>query len=108
VSFVDIHVLGQPLKGYVAYNVSKAALLEVTMTLAMELAPRVTVNAVAPGVVEWPESYSAKEREAYLKRVPLGRPGTPGDAARAVLFLVRDADYTTGQVLRLDGGRLLT
>jgi pteridine reductase len=108
VSFVDIHVLGQPLKGYVAYNVSKAALLEATMTLAMELAPRVTVNAVAPGVVEWPESYSAKEKESYLKRVPLGRPGTPGDAARAVLFLVRDADYTTGQVLRLDGGRLLT
>lgn len=108
VNFVDIHVLGQPLKGYVAYNVSKAALLEATKTLAMELAPRVTVNAVAPGVIAWAESYGPKAREAYLKRVPLGRAGTPDDAARAVLFLVRDADYTTGQVLRLDGGRLLT
>lgn len=108
VNFIDIHVMGQPLKGYVAYNASKAALMEVTMTLAMELAPKVTVNAIAPGVVAWAESYTPRERELYMRRVPLARPGTPEDAAAAVLYLVRDADYCTGQIIRLDGGRLLT
>lgn len=108
VNFIDIHVIGQPLKGFVAYNASKAALHEVTMTLALELAPSVTVNALAPGVVAWAESYTAAQREAYMRRVPLGRPGTPEDAAAAALFLIRDAHYCTGQVIRLDGGRWLT
>ncbi|MCX5662042.1 MAG: SDR family oxidoreductase [Planctomycetota bacterium] len=108
VNFVDIHVLGQPLRGYVAYNASKAALLQITMTLAMELAPKITVNALAPGVVAWAADYTPAQREAYLKRVPLGRAGTPQDAAAAALFLVRDADYCTGQVIQLDGGRLWT
>lgn len=108
VNFIDIHVMGQPLKGYMAYNVSKAALQEVTMTAAVELAPRITVNAVAPGVVAWAPAYTPEERELYMKRVPLARPGTPDDAAAAVLFLVRDAEYCTGQILKLDGGRLLT
>lgn len=108
VNFIDIHVLGQPLKGYVAYNASKAALKEVTMTAAMELAPKVTVNAIAPGVVCWAPSYTAEQRALYMKRVPLQRPGTPEDAAQAVLYLVRDAAYCTGQILKLDGGRLLT
>ena len=108
VNFVDIHVLGQPLKNYLAYNVSKAALLEATMTAAMELAPKITVNAIAPGVVAWAESYTVPQQKRYMRRVPLGRPGTPEDAADAVLFLVRDADYCTGQVIRLDGGRLWT
>jgi pteridine reductase len=108
VNFIDIHVMGQPLKGHMAYNVSKAALSEATMTAAMELAPGITVNAIAPGVVEWAESYTPQERELYMRRVPLGRPGTVEDAAEAVLFLVRDAGYCTGQIIRLDGGRLLT
>lgn len=108
VNFIDIHVMGQPLKGFAAYNVSKAALMEATMTFAMEMAPKVTVNAIAPGVVAWADSYSAQDRELYMKRVPLGRPGTPEDAAAAVLYLVRDAHYCTGQIVRLDGGRLLT
>jgi pteridine reductase len=108
VNFIDIHVMGEPLKHYLAYNASKAALMEITATCAIELAPRVTVNAIAPGVVDWAESYSEAEQRAYMTRVPLGRPGTPEDAARAVLFLVRDASYCTGQVIRLDGGRFLT
>lgn len=108
VNFVDIHVMGQPLKGYAAYNASKAALMEITMTMAIELAPKVTVNAIAPGVVSWPEGYTAEKRELYMTRVPLSRPGTPEDVAAAVLYLVRDADYCTGQIIRLDGGRLLT
>ena len=108
VNFIDIHVLGQPLAGYMAYNASKAALYEITKTAAIELAPKVTVNAIAPGVVAWADSYTEAERAAYLTRVPLARPGTPGEAASAVLFLVRDADYCTGQVIRLDGGRFWT
>jgi NAD(P)-dependent dehydrogenase (short-subunit alcohol dehydrogenase family) len=108
VNFIDIHVMGQPLKHFVAYNASKAALMEVTMTAAMELAPKVTVNALAPGVVAWAESYTPEQREQYMRRVPLGRPGTPEDAAAAALYLIRDAHYCTGQIIRLDGGRLLT
>jgi pteridine reductase len=108
INFIDIHVMGQPLKGWMAYNCSKAALMEVTMTAALELAPKVTVNAIAPGVVAWAESYTPEQREAYMRRVPLARPGTPDDAAAAVLYLARDAHYCTAQILRLDGGRLYT
>jgi pteridine reductase len=108
VNFIDIHVMGQPLKGWMAYNCSKAALMETTMTAAMELAPQITVNAIAPGVVAWAESYTPEQRRQYLRRVPLARPGTPDDAAAAALYLVRDAHYCTGQIIRLDGGRLLT
>jgi len=108
VNFIDIHVMGQPLKNFVAYNASKAALQEITRTLALELAPKITVNAIAPGVVAWAESYTPPAQQAYLRRVPLARAGTPDDAADAVLFLVRDAHYCTGQTIRLDGGRLWT
>lgn len=108
VNFIDIHVMGQPLKLYAAYNCSKAALMEATMTMSMILAPKVTVNALAPGVVAWADSYTEKMKETYMQRVPLGRPGTPDDAASAALFLVRDAHYSTGQIIRLDGGRFLT
>ena len=108
VNFIDIHVMGQPLRGYAAYNASKAALKEITMTSAMELAPKVTVNAIAPGVVAWADSYTDQMRREYMTRVPLARPGTPEDAAAAVLFLIRDASYCTGQIIKLDGGRLLT
>ncbi|MCC7409151.1 MAG: SDR family oxidoreductase [Phycisphaeraceae bacterium] len=108
VNMLDVHVMHQPAKGYLAYNASKASLLEITRSLALELAPRITVNGIAPGVVEWAESYTPEQREQYLRRVPLGRAGTPHDVARAVLYFVRDADYCTGEILRLDGGRSLT
>jgi len=108
VNFIDIHVLGEPLKSHLSYNASKAALMEITASCALELAPAVTVNSVAPGVVAWTESYGPELRSEYMKRVPLARPGTPEDAAAAVLFLIRDAHYCTGQIIRLDGGRSLT
>lgn len=107
VNFIDIHVMGEPMPGYIAYSASKAALLEITQSAAVELAPRVTVNAIAPGVVAWAEEIDEKQRQQYLARVPLGRAGTPADAAEAVRFLVCDAHYCTGQVIRIDGGRLL-
>lgn len=108
VNLVDVHVLGQPMARYAAYNASKAALLEITRTCAVELAPAVTVNAVAPGVVAWAASADEAYRRQYLERVPLARAGTPEDAAEAVRFLILQAHYCTGQIIRVDGGRSLT
>ncbi len=108
VNFIDIHVMGEPLQGYLPYNMSKAALQEITHTAAMELAPKITVNAIAPGVIDWAEIYTPHMKEAYLERVPLARAGTPQDAADAVRFLVCEAHYCTGQTIKIDGGRLLT
>jgi pteridine reductase len=98
----------KPWPEYLAYCASKAALTNLTLGLARELSPEVTVNAIAPGVVEWPEGYPAEEREKYLKRVPLGRAGTPKDVANLVHFLATSGKYITGQVIRLDGGRSIT
>ncbi|HVO20404.1 MAG TPA: SDR family oxidoreductase [Anaeromyxobacter sp.] len=93
-------------KGYAAYCASKAALVRATECLALELAPRVRVNAVAPGVVLWPAEATASSRRAHERRIPLRRPGTPDDVAEAVLYLA-DAPYVTGAVLPVDGGRHL-
>jgi len=79
-----------------------------TLGLARELAPEVTVNGIAPGVVEWPDGYPEAEREKYLTRVPLGRSGAPEDVAGVVRFLVTGGAYITGQIIRLDGGRSIT
>jgi pteridine reductase len=78
------------------------------MSLARELAPEVTVNGIAPGVVAWPPDTPEQEREQYLKRVPLNRSGTPRDVANAVAYLCQPGSYVTGQVIRLDGGRSMT
>jgi pteridine reductase len=114
VSMADIHALGEHglprSEGFIAYSMSKAALAEMTRTLARELAPSVRANAVALGVAAWPEhGHDADDaaQQAYLRRVPLARPGTPEDAAEAVRWLALDATYVTGQTLRLDGGRSL-
>jgi len=107
VNLIDTHVTGQPHKGHVAYNTSKAALKEITMTAAAELAPRITVNALAPGIVICKEPPPHDEPHSCVDRVPLKRAGTPQEIAAAVLFLVRDASYCTGQILRLDGGRVM-
>lgn len=98
----------RPWPAYLGYCASKAALWSLTLGLARTLAPDVTVNGIAPGVVDWPEDYPQEEREKYLKRVPLGRAGTPEDVAQAVLFLAAGGPYITGQVLYLDGGRSIT
>ena len=108
VNLADIH--GEaPLAGHAAYGMGQAALLYMTRALALELAPRVRVNAVAPGAILWPEDGKPRaEKEALLARTPLGRTGTVDEVAEAVRWLLRDASYTTGEVLRIDGGRSLT
>lgn len=94
------------LPQHAPYTMSKAALEQMTRALAVELAPQVRVNAVAPGAILWPEQgKSDAERQALLKRVPLGRTGTVDDIADAVGWLLGNAGYVTGQVLRIDGGR---
>lgn len=110
VAMVDMHALGRPRVGMSAYAMSKAALVEMVRSLARELAPAVRVNGVAPGVVAWPESGYEADRamqERYLQRVPMGRAGTPEDAAGVVRWLALDAPYVTGEIVRVDGGRWL-
>jgi pteridine reductase len=76
--------------------------------LARELGPQVRVNGVAPGVILWPEKEPGDATKAkILARTALKRAGTPLDVARTILFLIRDADYITGQVIAVDGGRTL-
>jgi pteridine reductase len=107
VNMVDL-LAERPWPQYMAYCASKAALGNLTLSLARELAPEVTVNGIAPGVVEWPPEYPEEEKQKYLKRVPLQRPGTPQDVANLVHFLATGGDYITGQIIRLDGGRSIT
>ena len=98
--------------GQANYSASKAGLIALTKTSAKELGSRgVTVNAVAPGYIETEMTAALPEaaREFFLSKVVLGRPGTPEDVARAVLFLASDeAAYVTGQVLAIDGGMLIS
>jgi pteridine reductase len=107
VSITDIYAQ-RPLARHPVYSMAKAALAAMTRSLARELAPEVRVNAIAPGAILWPESGKAYTDQADLiARTPLARTGTPEDVAAAVLFLLRDAKFTTGQILNVDGGRNL-
>ncbi|MBS0569838.1 MAG: pteridine reductase [Proteobacteria bacterium] len=107
VNIVDIYA-ERPLPGHPVYCMAKAALAMLTQALAKELGPEVRVNGVAPGAVLWPEAGKAyADQTELVARTPLKRTGTPEDVATAVLFLLRDAKFTTGQILRVDGGRAL-
>lgn len=87
-----------------AYCASKAALLALTRSAAKALAARnIRVNAVAPGIVEWTEQTTDRQKHAVLAQVPMKRPGRPEDVAAAVVFLCRN-DYITAQNIRVDGG----
>jgi pteridine reductase len=97
----------RPYRGYLPYCVSKAGVITMTHGLAKMLAPEVRVNAVAPGPVMLPEDMTEEEREVVLRQTPLRREGSPRDVARAVRFLAEGADFTTGAVLTVDGGRLI-
>jgi pteridine reductase len=103
----DLQALGRPQRGYTAYAMSKAALNQLVQSLAVELAPKVRVNGIAPGVIAWPEGTPRDEIAAYETKIPLGRSGTPHDAAACVRWLVIEATYITGEIIRLDGGRWL-
>lgn len=107
VNIVDIYG-ERPLAGYAVYSTAKAGLIMLTRALALELAPEVRVNAVAPGAILWPERRGGDgERDAVVARTALKRTGEPEDVARAVRFLAQDAGYTTGEIFSVDGGRSL-
>jgi pteridine reductase len=106
VNITDIHA-ERPLAAYPLYCAAKAGLLGLTRALAIELAPRVRVNAVAPGPILWPDSgvFDNAARQDIVAHTLLQRAGCPQDIARAVRYLLNDADYVTGQVINVDGGR---
>jgi pteridine reductase len=97
----------EPWPGFAAHSVSKAGVVMLTKVLARALAPEVTVNAIAPGTVLVPDSYDAAERDRLARSAPLGRLGSPADAVAALLYLLEGGDFVTGDVLVVDGGRLL-
>jgi pteridine reductase len=106
VNITDIHA-ERPLARYPLYCAAKAGLLGLTRALAIELAPEVRVNAVAPGPILWPEeaAFDKASREAILAHTLLQRVGSPQDIARTVRFLLVDAPFVSGQVINVDGGR---
>jgi pteridine reductase len=97
----------QPWPGFAAHSVSKAGVVMLTKVMARALAPEVTVNAIAPGAVLVPEEYDEAERERLARAAPLGRLGRPDDVVGALLYLLEAGDFVTGEVLTVDGGRLL-
>lgn len=106
VNVADVYAF-LPLKNFTAYVISKAALVAATRQLAVELAPQVRVNAVAPGIAAFPESYDQTTRERLIARTLLKKAGSPQEIARAVRFLLFEAPTVTGEVLTVDAGRSL-
>jgi pteridine reductase len=107
VNIVDIHA-ERPMKNYVVYSMAKAGLVNLTRSLARELAPEVRVNGVAPGAIIWPEDEAWSDelsRQRIINSTLLKRVGDPEDIAKAVYFLIADAPYITGQIIAVDGGR---
>jgi pteridine reductase len=104
VNIVDI-AARQAWPSYAHYGASKAALEWLTRTLGVALAPRVRVCGVAPGIAEFPKDMPEEVRAELVARVPMKRPGSPEAIARAVSYLV-GADYVTGSILTVDGGRV--
>jgi pteridine reductase len=107
VNIADIHA-ERPMQGHLLYSVAKAGLVALTKALAQELAPQVRVNAVAPGVIVWPEQgdwENEARRQQIVEHTLLKREGDPDDIAKTVQFLLSQAPYITGQVIAVDGGR---
>ncbi len=110
INMVDVHAQ-RPMKEHTVYCAAKAGLAMLTMSLAKELGPDIRVNGVAPGAILWPAGDGPEgdmpehTKNLILQRTSLKRPGQPIDIAKTILFLVRDADYITGQIIAVDGGR---
>jgi len=109
INLTDIHI-ERPMRDYAAYCVSKAGVAALTRIMAKEWGPAIRVNAISPGMMIWPEgenTLSEVLRQKIIDEAALKRIGNPQEIAKAVLFFIRDADYITGQILAVDGGRLL-
>ena len=99
----------RPMPNHAIYSMAKAGNRMLTQTLALELAPHIRVNGVAPGAILWPEDDEGNEQISTdkLHQIPLGRLGGTESIAETVLFLINNAPYITGQIIRVDGGRSL-
>jgi pteridine reductase len=107
VNLVDVYG-ERPLSEHTIYSMAKAANAMLVKSLAIELGPQVRVNGVSPGAILWPESGKTEDaKQAMLAKTALKRVGSPEDIAEAVRWLLQDARYTTGQIIAVDGGRLL-
>lgn len=105
INLVDVGAQ-RPWAEYSLYCASKAGLVAATKSLAKELAPMICVNAVAPGIVAWPDGFDQAQKARQLAHVPMGRIGEIDELTSAVIFLLEN-DYITGQVLNIDGGRCI-
>lgn len=105
VNIVDWRAL-RPVPGHLSYTMTKAGLVALTRMLALELAPRVRVNAIAPGAILPPPGAGEDYRESLVRRVPLERMGSPRDITAALLYLLR-SEFVTGEILRVTGGESL-
>ncbi|QHJ10638.1 3-oxoacyl-[acyl-carrier-protein] reductase FabG [Paraglaciecola mesophila] len=104
INMVDIHA-ERPLQRHTVYSMAKAALVTMTKSLAIELAPKIRVNGVAPGAILWPEQpLDAADKEQVLQQIPAKSLGTPEDIAHAIHYLC-EARYVTGHIISVDGGR---
>lgn len=106
INVTDIHAL-RPLALHSLYSISKSGLTTLTQALAKELAPSVRVNALAPGAILWPEDADEEKKQTILKQIPMRKIGDTHQIAKVASFLIKDADYITGQVINVDGGRSL-
>lgn len=104
IHITDWSVLTRPYKEYLPYNVAKSAVVGLTKSLAKELAPKISVNAIAPGPILKPGDLSDEDDAETIKNTPLARWGGAHEITKAILYLL-DTDFVTGQVLYVDGGR---
>jgi len=112
ISLLDIHAHDKPFSNYAVYNMAKAAHRMMVKSLALDMAPHVRVNGVAPGVNVLPETDSdqaldEQQQHRIVASIPMQRIGTPDDIAHCVLYLAQ-ASYVTGEIITVDGGRSLT
>ena len=109
INITDLHA-SYSMRDYSIYCMSKAGLQMLTKALAKELGPEIHVNAIAPGVVAWPEGENAlskEQQQGLITKAALQRPGSAAAIAKAVLYLALDSEYITGQTIHVDGGRML-
>ncbi len=108
INITDIYAQ-RPLLNHAIYSASKAGLVSLTQSLANELGPEIRVNAIAPGAILWPENDSDEiAHQRLISKTPLKRAGKPTDIAKTIHFLITNADYISGQVINVDGGRSMS
>ncbi len=96
----------RPKANFIAYSTAKAGLIGLTKALAETFAPKTTVNAIAPGIINFPDNIDEDNRKKIISRIPVQRKGTPEEIAHAVIQIIQNR-YITGQIFTIDGGRLL-